>query len=744
MSMCVFLWFVRCIVLSFQFVCQIVLSLTFAVLKKLWVTIMSIIQQIRDKYAAVVIGLIALSLIGFILMDSGKGGSGGVNMSDAVGSINGTNISYETYSAATKSREDMYLANGQRVDDNTRQQIYSDTWRMMVESELLSQEYKKLGLSVTDKEFNDLMFGKKPAQFLVQEFTDPNTGEFDAAKAKTAIAEIKKQKNNPNTERINEFYLKPLLENRLRSKYNELLSVSAYVPNWLAEKSVAESNAIASFSFVTVPFSSIPDSSVEVTDAKVSAYISARAAQFKQEEGTRSLAYVSFPFNPSASDSADARDAVSRLAAEFATTDDAGAFVTRNGSSISFFDGYNSKGRIQIAQKDSIIGAGLGKVYGPYLDGGNYVLSRVVDVKQQPDSVKARHILIGTMDPRTQQPIRDDSTAKALADSVERVIKGGGSFELLALQKSDDEGSKIKGGDLGYFVSGTMVKEFNDFCFGKKAGESGIVKTQFGYHYIQITDQKNFETAYKIAYLSKPIEASQETVNDAQGKANAFAAKARTLKAFDEVVKKDSLTKLLATDVKESDFQISGLGVNRKVVRDIYEASVGKVLDAEEFGNQFVVIAVTGSEKPGLMSVAKARPQVENLIRNEEKTKLLITKIGAVSSLEAVATAQKTTVMRADSVLFGSPTIPNVGYELKVGGFAFNKAMLNKVSPVIGGTSGVFVIKSDFIGAKSDASASVEETRKTLEGQQKGSATYASMQALRNAAVIKDKRSKFQ
>jgi peptidyl-prolyl cis-trans isomerase D len=364
-------------------------------------------------------------------------------------------------------------------------------------------------------------------------------------------------------------------------------------------------------------------------------------------------------------------------------------------------------------------------------------------VKPQPDSVKARHILIGVTDPRTQQPIREDSVAKFLADSVEQAIKGGASFELLALLKSDDEGSKVKGGDLGYFGSGAMVKEFNDFCFGKKVGESGIVKTQFGYHYIQVTDQKNFETAYKIAYLAKPIETSQVTVNDALAKANAFASKSRTLKAFDETIKKENLAKLLASDVKETDFQITGLGVNRKVVRDVFEKSVGNVLDPEEFGNQYVVIAVTSADKPGLMGAAKARPQVENLIRNEEKAKLLKTKIGAVTSLEAVAASQKTVVQRADSVSFANPLVPNLGYEVKVGGYAFNKAMLNKVSPVIGGTTGVFVIKPEAIGAKANATASVEETRKTLESQQKGSATYTSMQALRNAAGIKDKRAKF-
>ena len=705
---------------------------------------MSIIQNIREKYAAAVIGLIALSLIGFILMDAGSrgAGSGGVNPTDAIGSINGSNISYETFINKTKLMESMYAANGRTVDENTRQQINSDTWRTMVESEIFTQEFSKLGLSITDKEFNDLLFGKNPPQFLTQEFTDPATGQFDAAKAKAAIAQLKKQKNNPNTTQIDEVYLKPLMENTLRKKYQALLQNSTYIPTWMAEKTIADNNSIASFQYVTVPYATIADSTIKITDDQINTYVAAHASQFKQDEATRNIAYVSFPFNPSAADTAEVLKELNGLKSEFETSDDAALFVTRSGSIIPFYDGFNSKARIQIPAKDSIIGAGTGKVYGPYLDGSNYVLSRVMDVRTMPDSVKARHILVATIDPRTQQPLRADSVAKLMMDSIVVALKGGTPFELLALQKSDD-GSKTNGGDLGYFTSGTMVKEFNDFCFDKKTGEAGVVKTQFGYHYIQITDQKNFQPSYKIAYLAKPLDPSQETISDALGKANIFASQSRNLKAFDENISKQNLSKLVASDIKELDFQIPALGTNRKVIREIFEKSVGDVLDPEEFGNQYVVIAVSGTEKAGLASATKARPQVENILRNEAKAKQLAAKIGKPVSLEAVAQAQNTTVQRADSVSFASPLVPNAGYELKVGGYAFNKAAQGKISTVIGGTSGVFIIKPEAVGAKSDASANLEDTRKNLEGQLKNAATYSSMQALRSASKIKDSRSKF-
>jgi peptidyl-prolyl cis-trans isomerase D len=704
---------------------------------------MSIIQQIREKYAALVIGLIALSLIGFILMDAGRQGSGGVTPSDAIGVVNGTNISYEQFLDRTKMTEQMYEMNGRVVDENTRQQIYTQAWETMVESELLKQQYTKLGIQVTDKEFNDILFGDNPAPFLQQEFTDPNTGMFDAAAAKNAIAQIKKSKNNPNRDMIEKFYLEPTLDQALRTKYTSLLQNSAYVPKWMVEKTMADNNAIAIFKYVQVPYASISDSALKVSDEAINNYVKAHSTEFKQEFASRSIAYVSFPFPPSADDSADALRTLQSLKAEFETTTDAGAFVTRNASSLPFFDGYNSKARIQIPNKDSIIAAGAGKVYGPYMDGRSYVMSRVLDVKTLPDSVKARHILVGTIDPRTQQPKLDDASAKRKIDSIQGLLKSGQPFEILALQFSDDEGSKMKGGDLGYFASGTMVKEFNDFCFNGKTGEQGIVKTQFGYHLIQVLDQKDFAPSYKIAYMAKSIEASQNTINEANSKASIFAGNSRSLKAVEENVKKNNYTKLVGTDIKENDYNIAGVGVNRKLVRDIFEKGIGDVLEPVELDGQFLVVAITGEEKSGLMSAAKARPQVESNIRNEEKAKLIAAKIGKPASLEAVATAQNVTVQNADSVSFVSPMVPGAGYEPKVGGFAFNKSGIGKISEPIAGSGGVFVVLNGSIGARADAGTTMEDMQKNLVSQQKNTVMYGSSQALKKAASIKDKRSKF-
>jgi peptidyl-prolyl cis-trans isomerase D len=705
---------------------------------------MSIIQSIRDKAAPVVIGVIALSLIGFILMDAGRRGFGSnVSPKDAIGAINGESVSYEQFMAKIKQNEQAYEMNGRTVDENTRQQIYGDTWRQLIETTLLDQEFAKLGIAVSDKEFNDLLFGKNPPEFLKQQFTNPSTGEFDVAAAKQAINELKKSKNSSNRDMVNQFYLDPLVDGTKRQKFFALVQNSAYIPKWMAEKTIADNALIASLSFVAVPYSTVPDSTVKVSDEQIMEYVKKHKSEFEQDEKSRSIAYVSFSFSPSAADTAEVLKNLNDLKEEFRTAADPGAFITRNGSTLPFFDGYNSKNRIQIPEKDSIVGAGVGNVYGPYLDVQSYVLSRVVDVKTLPDSVRAKHILIGTYDPRTQQPKLDDSTAKKKIDSVQALINGGADFDALARVLSDDEGSKEKGGDLGYFAGGAMVKEFNDFCFEKKTGDMGVVKTQFGYHLIKIVDQKNFAPAYKIAYLAKPIEASQATINDALNKANVFAGNSRDFKAFESNITKGSLNKLIAQDIKENDYSVPALGVSRALVRDIFKADVGDVLEPFELNNQFVVVAVTGEEKKGLPSVAKARPLVESIVRNEQKAKVLTVKMSGATALEALSQKVGQPVQKADSVSFVTPLLPGAGYEMKPGGYAFYKNALNKVSTPIAGTSGVYVVRVDAAGTKVDPTANVEDLRKNLLNQQRGNILYSSFEALRKSASIDDKRSKF-
>lgn len=718
---------------------------------------MSILQTIRDRAAWLVFGLIALSLIGFLLMDAFVGRSRLFgNRSTVVGTINGQKIEYDDFQREVSSQEDRYKAQGYPVNDAMQQNIRDEVWRMEIEDALLSKDYAKLGLDVSDKEINDMLVGSDPIADVKRAFTDPKTGIFDAQAAAARINQFrsiykagpKKGANADNREyeAAKSFFeesVPQIIKMRLREKYTSLLANSAYVPKWMLEKMNADNSQLAAISYVNTPYFTVPDSAVKITDEEIEDYVSQHKDQFKQEE-SRSIAYVTFNAAPNSGDSAKIKQQLVDLSGEFAKAKDVQAFLARVGTESAYGDTYFGKSRIQVPGKDSIFALAKGAVYGPYLDGANYTVAKLVDEKTLPDSVRARHILVATVDRQTQQPTMDDSTAKKKIDSIRNLIeKGGQKFDSVAAKLSDD-GSKTKGGDLGYFTADQMVKEFSDFAFNHKVGEKGIVKSQFGYHYIEVTDQKNFEPAYKVAYLSRKIETSPETDQAASGMASQFAGESRDAKAFDDNAQKDRLQRLNAPDIQPSEFSIPGLGPNRQLVRWIYDADLGNVSEPFTIGDKYVVALLTEINKAGTMSAAKARNVVEPILRNKKKAEQIMKKLGNPASLDAAATASGQQIMHSDSVLFSSPYIANVGQEPKVIGSAFDKDLAGKpASPAIPGNAGVYVIRVEKVSAISNPNADLQQQRFVQEQQQRSRISYGLLDALRKLATVEDDRGKF-
>lgn len=701
---------------------------------------MSVIQKIRDKYAALVIALIALSLIAFILMDAFVGRNRGMgSRGGAIGKINGEAVSYGDFERKISLQQQMY---GQQAPQ--REQLVSNAWEQTVDEIVMKQEYEKLGLQVSGKEFNDMLFGANPPQWLSQQFKDPQTGQYKVNEAKQYFAQVKKQKNNPNMELFNEAYITPTINQQLRAKYMSLVG-STYVPKWMAEKMLADQNSVARISYVSVPYTSISDSTVKVTDEDIRAYMNKHKDMFKQDDATRSVSYVSFNASPSAEDSAKAFSQINNLRNDFATAADPEAFLGRVGSETQYFNGYTLGSKMQVPNADTIKKLANGQMFGPYIDGKNITIAKMIDRRMMPDSVKVRHILIKTGDKGLP-----DSIAKLRIDSIANAAKAGADFNTLVLKYSDDEGSKNNKGEYTFTSQqfATLSKEFAEVAFYGAPNEKKVVKVEnqaySGYHYIEVMEQKKVEQAYKVAYLSRPIDASQETINNANNMASEFASRSRNRKQFEENAPKQNLVVLNAPDIKQNDYQVPGLGESRAFIRWMYEHKEGDVSEPYEIGDKYVVAVLTGVNEKGTMSVTKARATAEPLVRNEKKAQQIIsTKFKGGSDLNQIAQVAGTAVMTADSVSFNQPFIPNMGNEPKVAGAAFNKTIQGKVSEPIAGNTGVFVLRGESIYAAANTMTTVDALRKQMEMQQKQMGSYRSMEALKKAADVKDNRFDF-
>ncbi len=704
---------------------------------------MSIIQTIRDKAAVLVFGIIGISMIAFVVQDAfvGSGSHFFTGPSSTIGKVNGEGIKRDDFDERVRNLEAQYQSQGYRVDESMRQEIQNQVWNGMVTRELITSEANKLGIDFTSKEFTDLLFSDAAPQEFKQQFTDPKTGIYNIDAARNAFKTLQKSKDAYQLKQVNDQLIDPIVLGQIQKKLMTVYTGAIYVPKWLIEKQNAMNGQVADISFVSLSYSSVPDSAIQVTDADINAYIEKHKNNFKQEN-SRSISYVLFNAGPTHEDSVNLWNKIEGQKKAFEEAPDAGVFVTRQGTKTPFFDGYMGGSKIQIPVKDSLFKLSPGQVYGPYYDGNSIAMARMVGSKVLPDSVEARHILIATLNPQTGQPTLADSTAKRRIDSIQLAIATGASFELMASQYSDDEGSKPAFGNLGYFANGQMVKEFNDFCFEGKTGDKGVVKTQFGYHYIEILNQKNFELAYKIAYLSKPVEPSIETDRAASAAATQFASQGRTAKDFNETITKENLNKRVAENIKEMDYQIIGIGTSRSFIKWIYSNKPGTVSDPVSIGDQYVVALITGEKQEGVQSAAEARFMVEPIIRNKKKVTELITKLGKYQNIEEAAKNTNQEVAQADSIRFSDNFKPGLGNEPVVIGAAFDKDYQQKVSPPLVGNTGVYAIHVKSLGAVPDPNVNVEEQQKTTILQLRQTIGYTVLQSLREAATIKDTRLK--
>jgi len=411
---------------------------------------MSVIQKIRDKYARVSVIAIAVALLGFILTDyiSGRSRglfSGGGN-SNIVGRVNGKKIEPADFDKKVKQQEE-YLQKQpySQGPDANRQQAIEGVWNQEVNQILTNSEVSKLGLQVGKREINDMLFGPNPHEYAKQYLGDPNTGQYDPARAQQIISQIKKSKDQAQKDQLNSL-LNAMEEARLSEKFTSLITNTINFPRWYLEKQNTDNSQIAKISLVRVPYSNISDSSIKISDKEIEDYISNHKNDYKQEE-SRSISYVTFSALPTQADTAAIKSRVETIKKEFDTTHDAAAFLIHNDVS-NFFDGYIAKSQMQMGAKDSIQRLSKNEVFGSYIDGGNYVLAKMLDIKELPDSVKCRHVLVST---NVQQGGYDDSVAHKKIDSIKNAISSGASWAAMVEKYNPpSDGSRQQKGEMTF------------------------------------------------------------------------------------------------------------------------------------------------------------------------------------------------------------------------------------------------------------------------------------------------------
>lgn len=699
---------------------------------------MAVLSKIRNRSGLLLLA-IGFALLAFVVQDLFT--KGFKSIAQDVGSVNGKDITFEDFRVKVANMEKNANAQGQNM---TSMQASNQVWNQEVNVALLTAEFEKLGIRVGEKHILEV-FKNDPSIGQNQMFLNA-AGKFDINKFKTYFAATPEgMQMLKERERDAELNAKYMI-------YNSLVKGAMYTTNTEGKfKYEAETNKV-NFDFVMVPFSSIKDSDVKITDEEIVAYMKTKEKKFKSEE-SREIDYVLIAEKPSAQDEAEVKAKVTALLAPrvefrdgkndtipgFKTAADIGDFVNAN-SDIPFDSSYVSKQDLPPAVAEQLFNLPVGEVYGPYINNNYYAISKALGRKAGA-KVKSSHILISWDGAERAQPKekRTKEQAKVKAEGILAQAKANpGMFQMLAFTNSEDPSVQQNGGDMGFISKDTgFAKGYKDFAFANPVGTIGIAETEFGYHIINITDRQD---AVKLATIAQKIQPSETTNNKTYEQATKFEMEAAN-KDFAALVKEMKLTSNPAARVKAIDESFGTIPNQRQIVKWAFDGDtkIGTVKRFEIVNMGHIIAKLKSIAPKGLMSAEEARPQVENILKNKKKFEKIAAKMKG-GDLAAIAAANKSTVMNAIDLTIENPNVPGAGFEPKVVGMAFT-SKVGTVSKPIEGNSGVYVVNTKTV-TKAPAIQKYDEYVAKMK-QQVTNYSGRVMPALKNDADIEDNRAEF-
>ncbi|MEL7585379.1 MAG: SurA N-terminal domain-containing protein [Prolixibacteraceae bacterium] len=703
---------------------------------------MATLQRIRNRAGILVAVVIGLALVAFILGDMLNAGSSLMRPSQMeVAEINGESVQYPDFQSKIEQTAEIYKMNSGRtqLDDNAWAQVREQVWQELVREAVMGDVYEELGLTVSSDELFDMIQGSNIHPIIQQLFSNPQTGQVD----KQAVLQFLKSLEGNATPQQKAYWLyieDQIKKERILTKYNNLVRQGLYITKADAGSELKAKSKTTNIQYISLPYASMPDSAVKVTDKELKDYYKAHQEEYKQT-ASRTIDYITFPVNASPEDDQNTRKWLEDIKTEFASVQENEQYVNVN-SDVRFENSYQKKEDLSPELAELAFNGGPGQVYGPYKEGNAYKLAKVDDLRDLPDSVQASHILI------KPETVGSYEKALALADSLKLLIEGGTSLAGLAEKYSEDPGSAARGGDLGWFRRNQMVKPFEDAAFTGEINKVYPVTTQFGVHLVQPTKKGKEVKQARLAILTRNIEPSTQTYQKVYAQASKFASETQSGEAFQETVKEQKLSKKVAR-VEENDQEIMGLPQSRSLVRAAYAAETNDILENNEgstifeFGNNFVIAALSAVNEAGVASFEEVRPRVELAVRRQNKANALLAKAQEAATggdLEAIAKKLNTEVKDANGINFSMYTIPELGVEPIVTGTV---AALEKdqISPPVKGNNAVYILKVISVTETKDEEVRQEQQR--LIQALSYRANFQAYEAQRKNAEIEDKRSKF-
>lgn len=668
------------------------------------------LNTLRTQFGVLLSVIIGGALLAFILSLKTEMGFSGND--PEVGEVNGDEVHYSEFLAAYEDVKTQM--GGDNFDYDQSAQAVSMAWQSLLTDRVFVPGFDKLGLVVTPAERKAMLSGEIASGVYGSVFADPRTGVYDVAAVTNFLAQAD---GNPEMQRIWNLIDKQARIERASNKYMDLVRGGAYANALTLNKGVVAENNTYKGHFVACKYNTVADSLVTVSSREIKKYYKAHKSQYKQTPYV-TVNYAHFEIEPTDADKKAIEESAKSNTAVFAKSTDLKSYVRE--------EAHASLASTYVAAKslasDEAKALRVGKTFGPELQGDEWYASRVFDTRNVPDSIELQHIVISYLD-------------NELADSVYNVAsKKGADFAALAEKHSVAE-TAADGGKIGKIAYSTLAPELADAFVSAKKG--AVVKVAFGnaIQIFKVLSTGPVTRHYRLATLTYPVEASQDTKRSVHKEASLFAVNAKgSVEKFNEAAASLSTSTM---NVERGSRNVPGLENSLEVVRWANDAKVGDVSDIIKLDDGYVVAVVTAVDDAEYKALDKVSTQIKNKLLREKKAVLLKEKMQG-ATLEEIAANAGSKVEEFSDAKSSAYYVKGLGVEPRVlGAIASVPAdATGALLPLVEGNSGVYAVVVDEVKVEENQALDAERVKAQAEAE--SMASRRAMWAVQDKAEVVD------
>lgn len=670
---------------------------------------MTALGKIRSKGILLII-IIGLGLFAFIAEEAFRSCNGikGQN-SQQIGEVLGEKIYVQDFQKLLEEYQDaMKLTmRTDNLSEDQLNQLKDQVWQQLVSERVMKEDCKKLGLTVTEDELQNVL-NDGTNQLLTQTpFVNQQTGRFDVSILKQFIDAYRKAEASNNSQQLDQmrpaynywlFVEKNLRTQLLAQKYQSLLANCVLSNKVEAKMAFNEENEEAQIQLASIAYNTIKDADIKVTDEELKAKYEELKPAFRQQQETRDVKMVDVQVKASATDRAQLQKDMAGYQKQLAAAADPTQVVSKSGSMIQYI-GLPVSGKAfqqypDIASKIDSMAVGTTGVVENTKD-NTYNIVRILSRTELPDSVEFRQIQVGG---------KTLEAARASADSIQKALAAGGDFQAIAKRHGQDSTTTWFTGAM-YEQASTMSQDnraYIEALLNGAVGSTQNIELTQGNVVIQVLNRKAMKSKAVAAVIKKEIRFSDNTYSKAYNRFSQFVTQSQaSLADLQKHATKFGYTVQDLNDFATSSHTVGNVGGSgiRDAIKWIFEAKEGQVSQLFEAGKEndhLLVLCMTKIHPQGYRPWDDA--QVKEILKREvirdKKAEMIMAKLKGVNSI-AAAQAKGAKVSTVNQITFAAPAFIQAtgAAEPALSGAVAATAQGKFCSAPVKGNAGVYVFQ---------------------------------------------------